>query len=925
MTPRAARRLLLRASSLALGLLVSCGPAKHPPAPAEPVLEVEYKGCWAFYLPGQVCVLQPAPNHLLNLWIRTTPPDLKVEIRAGGHLLTASRKEVEGGGWNYRPQVPPDAGLLTLSVVSPDGSRGPKWSLHLQEPEQPWTKEFLDHSGKAESRERLERLLKSTPPRQKGFVFRLLVNQAHRAGNPGEEEKWLLAGKSADLAENRWSGVVENSVQLAGLYIGNGRFNDAERVLGGLRFPSNPPAEGKYFVARERGQLAEATGDYRSALEQLRRADELAKRLDVPKYRIDAEQVQARVYQDIGRWREASKLFKGLLADLSRDSSRSPCEVGDLLTNTGWSWLMEHEAGQDAQDPTLLLERAHAEFEKNQCQASKRFNAHLNLALAYQQKGRWLEARRELDRARALGSDPKLADRLWQDDLEARAAINEGHAGLALSLYEKLRKESELAASPSGILGAWLGRSKAHLALGQRQQAIDALAQADAQIEAQSRHIPFHEGRDTFVAYQEAATRRYLDLLLEDRQRQRAFDRARRSRSRLLHQLAVSDRLSQLSDDDQKKRLGLLATYRALRGAVERDAAMRWQLAVSEKERALEAEVALLEKAREALDGALDILPNAGEDKLSLPAPDEVILAYHPLPGPRWAGFAATVRGIEVATFDLADPLPTNPADLSRLLLKCSPAFQSAIANSRRVRVLPYGALRSVDFHALPFAGDRPLLATHLVAYSLDLPVHASPRPLSGRPVALIVSNPTSDLRTAEDEGKTVAAAIRRWPAKWKLELLSGRAARSDQVFKTLSGSSFFHYAGHGTFGGFAGWNSELPLANRSRLTLSDVLSLPRTPDWIVLSACDAAHTSEEAPGEGVGLANAFLLAGSQGVVAARQLVSDRSANELMHELYGQWRSGEDLQHQLRRAQLACRRRDPSPQAAWASFRLLVP
>ena len=116
-----------------------------------------------------------------------------------------------------------------------------------------------------------------------------------------------------------------------------------------------------------------------------------------------------------------------------------------------------------------------------------------------------------------------------------------------------------------------------------------------------------------------------------------------------------------------------------------------------------------------------------------------------------------------------------------------------------------------------------------------------------------------------------------------------------------------------------------LPLAKQSRLTLSDVLSLPRSPDWIVLSACDAAHTSEEAPGEGVGLANAFLLNGSRVVVAARRLVPDRSAKELMDELYGGWRPEEDLQDRLRRAQLACRRRDPSPQGAWASFRLLVP
>jgi CHAT domain-containing protein len=239
-----------------------------------------------------------------------------------------------------------------------------------------------------------------------------------------------------------------------------------------------------------------------------------------------------------------------------------------------------------------------------------------------------------------------------------------------------------------------------------------------------------------------------------------------------------------------------------------------------------------------------------------------------------------------------------------------------------------------VDFHALPFGG-QPLLAIRLVAYSLDLPRRSGFPSRSGQPVALVVSNPTRDLRTAEAEGQTVAAAIKNWQCPcaaiknwrgpWKLNLLTGSAAQAGEVRKALTQASFFHYAGHGSFGGFAGWSSELPLADQSKLTLSDILTLSRTPDSIVLSACDAGRTSEEAPGEGVGLANAFLLAGAREVVAARQLVSDASANDLMDEVYRHWQSGMDLPHQLQRAQLACRAKNPSPRAAWASFRLLVP
>jgi CHAT domain-containing protein len=90
-----------------------------------------------------------------------------------------------------------------------------------------------------------------------------------------------------------------------------------------------------------------------------------------------------------------------------------------------------------------------------------------------------------------------------------------------------------------------------------------------------------------------------------------------------------------------------------------------------------------------------------------------------------------------------------------------------------------------------------------------------------------------------------------------------------------------------------------------------------------VLSACDAAHPSEQAPGEGIGLAQAFLLAGSRAVIAATRPVPDRTARDLIRELYRGWRPGGDLPSQFQRAGLACRRQDPA--ADCASFRLLEP
>jgi tetratricopeptide (TPR) repeat protein len=924
MTFRVTRGFLFRVSLLVLaGLLVACG----KPAPAPPVLEVEYAGCWAFYLPDQVCSL--VPERELTLWVRTTPPDRKVELHAGGRPLKPQKEEKVSGGRRYQLSIPKPADRLTVEVLSPDGSRGPIWFLRLAEPEQPswWkeVKELIDSNESLKAQRRLEQIQSSAPRGERSFTWLPLANLAHREGDDEKEELYLKEGIAADRSENRWSGLATKEPRLAALHIKSGSFGEARRILQTLKLPPKAAANDKCNVSFYQGVLAEKTSNYDAALKRLQETADLAQRVGLSKFEGAAGQMLALVYQQLGRSRDAARLYaKQAALDL-----KSSCDLGTFWTNAGWFQLMEREAGNTVENPAPALQNALAEFQKNQCSPEQILTSHQNLALAYQQQGQWSEASRELAQAQALAKHSNLLELLWQEDLEARMALHDGHPELALDLYEKLEKRAERAASPAGLLQALLGRAKAHIASGQQQEAINVLAKADRQIEEQSRHIPVHEGLDTFFAYQEAATRLYLELLLERGQQQKAFDLARKSRSRLLRQLAVRDRLRQLDPERRKAWLDSLSKYNTLREAVESDAAKRWQLAVSEKESALAAEAKKLKEAQDDLDLALrdlDALRRNGEEKLAPPATGEVILAYHPLPGKLWAAFAATERELVGATFELPETLPADLEQRARLLLRPSPSFQAAIASPTvtSVKILPYGPLRSVDFHALPFNG-QPLLATKLVSYSLDLPVRSASALRSGQKEALVVSNPTRDLRTAETEGETVAAAIRRWRDSWTLTHLKGNEAKSNTVSEALKRASFFHYAGHGIFGGFAGWSSELPLADQSRLTLSDVLTLSHTPDSIVLSACDAGRTSEEAPGEGVGLANAFLLAGAREVVAARELVPDASANELMAEMYRHWQPGEDLPHQLRRAQLACSRMNPSPCPSWASFRLLVP
>ncbi len=912
------RRGALRLLSLALAAsLLSCG-RTQPPSPPPP-LEVEYSGCSAFYLRGPVCALWPGPDPKLKLWVKADPGS-EIEIRADGTRLENTGEEVNGGR-RYVLPIPRQATLLTVSAVPPDGGRGASWSLRLAPPDWPaWSDEIkalTDRGERDEARQRLQQLQRTAPRKEQGPVLWSLASLARAEGDNEKEERYLRQGWAAERSAKRWSGEVDQATLLTRLYLEEGRFSEARQTLAALRVPSQTPANAKYVVAYYQGWLSDAVGDYRSALEWLREADALAECVGMADYRRDAEQVLARIFQDLGRSREASERFARLLAG---PPPKKPCELGTLLTNLGWARLRAREAGETVEDPTPTFEQARAEFDEHRCWPMERLNSRLNLALAHQQARRWSAARRALREARELKVDPDLRQSLWWDDLEAHIAIAEGRPARALALYEHLARTAERGLSSEGRLMALLGQAQARRALGQRAAAIAALAEADRRIDEQSWWIPAHEGRDTFLAQREAATRLYLELLLDAGRREEAFSLARRARSRLLRQLAVTDRLTQLAPDERRQWEEALSSYSALRTAVDRQAAEEWALAGDAVPRAREAQAARLAAAQDTLDRALASLGpgRLGAANLSPPQRSEVILAYHPL-REGWAGFAATEREIDVATFDLPDG-ELSDSELAGLLLA---PFSRAIRLAERVRVLPYGRLRAVDFHALPFEGE-PLLARHVVVYSLDLPIRLSPA-LPARPMALLVSDPEGDLPAARQEADAVSTAIRGWGSRWSFKPLNGPQAQAGAVRVALPAAGFFHYAGHGVFAGFAGWSSALPLADGSRLTLGDVLALRRAPAWVVLSACDAARSSEEAPGEGIGLANAFLLAGSQAVVAARRPVADRSTRDLMRELYHRWQPGKDLALQLQRTQLAQRLIDPSVNAAWASFRLLVP
>jgi tetratricopeptide (TPR) repeat protein len=694
------------------------------------------------------------------------------------------------------------------------------------------------------------------------------------------------------------------------------RLGKVRETLDSLRIPSQAPAELRYIAAYYRGLLTEREGDYRSALAAVQEAGEIAERVGWKNYQRTAEEEMALLLREVGRSGESAQLFERLL----RTPAANSCEEARLLNNQAWSALLAREAGERFADPSPRLARALEEYQAcTSATIGDKGNVLFNLALAHLQEGRLRQAKDFLSRAQEMEPHAPIPHRLWSLDLEGRIALRERRTAQALRRFADLEKLALETSASDGRLRAAFGQAQTHEVLGDPAAALKVLAATEALLDEQSLQVPIQEGRETFVAARQAVVGLHIEILLDQGRTAQALDVARHARSRVLRQLASSSRMKKLPADRRTRWERLLTDYHERRAALEERAKDDWKLPLDQVPREEAARKAEAEALKKLLDEAFLILGDPGEQPGATPPPPrpgELILAYHPLRH-GWVGFAAGGTAVAANRFELPPDL-SHTDELSRRLLV---PFRAAIRQARRLRILSSGPLQAVDFHALPFDGDV-LLASAPVVYGLDLPAARRPARPAGRH-ALLVADPRGNLLGALDEARAVGKALRSGPSPWTVEELKAGQASSTTVGSRLATADLLHYAGHGIFAGFGGWDSSLLLAEDTRLTLGDLLALDRVPAWVVLSGCDTGRSSAETPVESLGLAQGFLLAGSQAVVASTRPVDDRSAPELFTALYREWEREPDLAVALQRAQLSWRKKHP--RADWQSFRLFEP
>jgi CHAT domain-containing protein/Flp pilus assembly protein TadD len=179
----------------------------------------------------------------------------------------------------------------------------------------------------------------------------------------------------------------------------------------------------------------------------------------------------------------------------------------------------------------------------------------------------------------------------------------------------------------------------------------------------------------------------------------------------------------------------------------------------------------------------------------------------------------------------------------------------------------------------------------------------------------------------SRQEAKNILALV---PASQGLALLDFDASREEALSGALSRYRYIHFATHGILDTAYPELSGLVLSLVDRhglpeggfLRAHEIVDMRLAADLVVLSACRTA-LGKEIRGEGlVGLTQAFLDAGANGVMVSLWQVEDRATAELMRRLYeGMLREGLPPAAALRGAQVSLwREGDWRAPYYWAGF-----
>jgi cellulose synthase operon protein C len=897
----------IRALSVALLTLASALSSSDDRA-AVGGLDFEFAGC-ARIRPGPLCEL--GADRELTLWIQGP---VKPQIEAAGAVResTSDARFVESG-WRMKFRVPQTAREVRVRAGAL------RSTLRVAGSSEPRPLEELARLWKAGQWEQVRASLDATAAQLQGAererIRAFRARQAMRDGDDAraaaELEQSAVSAQEAGLlleaSHDRIAAAYCRAVRLADYGRARAELEATERELGHI-------PEVRARLAYHRGVLAKTTGDTQSALVHFRDASVLSRRLDLVSDELVAHQELALTLNRLQRHSEALAEQEAVVA---RDVDGPSCLYSLRWENLAWILLSQPDPSLQQRAATAL-DRAERLSERCPDPLARRNQALNRVELALR-RGDAADAELRLQALEADSSGRSTRLAAWQALYSGRVHLlrSDGSSG-ALAAFEQAAQLAESIELKDCAYLAKLGRARA-LSLRSDAGAIAAYFQAEDAADALVRWAPFGQGQQLTALQTQEGSRELLSLLLARNQIADAYALAVRTTRRVWASNFRASRIAALSGVPRERWERAVSEYSTRRRALERAARDDWKLSAEGFAETRLSRALALQRLENALAEAYALL--SGDADHAPPETDDPQLT---LASGKYSWWAFLARGdaLEVSLVAAS----SDRDDVERGLVVALESFEAAgLMGAEMLRVTLPPEHAALDVHALEIGG-RPLAERLPVAYSFDPGQSSELRAADDRPWSMLVlGDPNDDLPSAGSEARRLS---KRFSASLAL---FGEEVTFDAVNARLPNATLLHFAGHANSGGLDGLDGALRLRAGERLSLGDVFSLRRVPEFVVLSAC----TSSVSPGAGGGLSigQAFVAAGSRAVIGASRPVSDALAQRFTQALYDEL-FGSDTRATLprdsrawaratRAASMKVKREDPA--ADWASMRLLLP
>lgn len=800
----------------------------------------------------------------LQLWVGV-PATTAVAIDLAGRALE-STGEARGGGTAFA-LGPSELGPAELGNTGPTrltvrigGRELAAWSLVPAAGYEPIrTADEARRAGRfADAGAALDAIGAGGPAEEQLEAVRQRAKLARQLGEPSRER----AARERAIALARALGriSVESDETVAILYglRDDHAFARAVQLLPALDAHGTRYAEGAVRRDLVHGIFASELGDLGTALGAYQRALATADRIGDARDRAFILGPLAGVLQSLGRDGETRRLIDAEIQRGARDTDA--CARVDALTSA--AWLLRDLDPPRARE---LADRA-VELATARCERLAQISL-INQGWLAAAAHRFAAARGVLARLARLHAPGDDRVTTWAVRLEAETLLGEDPAraeqhARALAIRATALCSTELAYE------ADLLRARALVELDRPAQATAAFAAAEDALTLWSRLVPLGEGRETFFERHDQLALTAIPFFLGQIRRGAPGAKlalaatVRRSLARFVSSLAG----------------GGQARARAEHGATDRDQLARqfeqllahWPQAAAGPSAAPPVSVAGVCEARAAAARA-DI--PALRDPPAHPA-----LFIHPSPT-GWLVLAWRGAAIDVRELPRAAP-GERPEQLAARIASSAAAL---VTGAPRVHLYVHRSIAALPLDRMIDRLVAPRLAAPVpVAFAVDAPARPQVASCRGDRRALLVTNPRNNLWAASDAAPAIRGDLERLGLR--VDSLDGAAATRAAVEARLADpcTVLFHYDGHA--GGLQGRadrvDDALLLAGRDTLTAADILGVARVPESVVLNGCTTA-----AP-EGLGLAQAFLLAGAAHVVASLDDIAADSAARLSRQLF---------------------------------------